>query len=241
LKTTILVMLIAVMAASGCGGPKPQPQLAPGAEPQVNLPERAPFRLGVSDKLDVRFQYNPTYNVSAIVRSDGMITLPYMGDVYVEGMTPGDLQKLIETRLGEILVSPNAAVIVTELASQQIFIFGEVRTAGVYDLRGPMTLLDAIATAGGVNYTGRKDSIVLIRQGQDGKFVGTRLSLEDILDGHGSNVLMMPRDVIYVPTTFIAKVDVFVDQFFTKITPAWYFFIAGHDTFYPNGRYILGP
>jgi protein involved in polysaccharide export with SLBB domain len=234
-------MLIAVVAACGCGGPKPQPQLAPSAEPQVNLPERAPFRFGVGDKLDIKFLYNPTYNVFVIVRSDGMITLPYIGDIYVEGMTPGDLQKQIQTRFAEIVVSPDVAVIVAESASQQIFIFGEVRTAGAYDLRGPMTLLDAIASAGGVNYTGRKDSIVLIRRAQDGKFVGTRVNLEDILDGHGSNVLLMPRDVIYVPATFIAKIDTFVEQFFTKITPTWYFFIAGHDTFYPGGNYILGP
>jgi len=207
----------------------------------MNLPERAPFRLGVGDKLDIKFLYNPTYNVFVIVRSDGMITLPYIGDTYVEGMTPGDLQRQIQTRFAEIVVSPDVAVIVTESASQQIFIFGEVRTAGAYDLRGPMTLLDAIASAGGVNYTGRKDSIILIRRGQDSNFVGTRVNLEDVLDGHGSNVLLMPRDVIYVPATFIAKIDTFVEQFFTKITPTWYFFIAGHDTFYPNGRYILGP
>jgi protein involved in polysaccharide export with SLBB domain len=241
LKITVLVMLIAVVAACGCGGPKPHPQLAPSAEPQVNLPERAPFRFGVGDKLDIKFLYNPTYNVFVIVRSDGMITLPYIGDIYVEGMTPGDLQKQIQTRFAEIVVSPDVAVIVAESASQQIFIFGEVRTAGAYDLRGPMTLLDAIASAGGVNNTGRKDSIILIRRAQDGNFVGTRVNLEDILDGHGSNVLLMPRDVIYVPATFIAKIDTFVEQFFTKITPTWYFFIAGHDTFYPGGNYILGP
>jgi hypothetical protein len=52
--------------------------------------------------------------------------------------------------------------------------------------------------------------------------------------------MLKPGDVVYVPMTFIAKVDVFVDQFFAKLTPTWYFFIAGREVLNPEGRYIIG-
>jgi protein involved in polysaccharide export with SLBB domain len=228
------------MVSCGCGSPKPQPEIVPSAAPQIALPERPPYELGVGDKLDIKFLYNPGYSVYVAVRPDGVITVPYVGEIKVEGMTPGDLQNLIQSRYAEIVAAPDVAVIVAESASRQVLVFGEVRTPGAYELKGPMTVLDAIASAGGVTYTGRKDSIVLIRQTLDGSFAGTRLSLDDILDGHGTNALLMPRDVIYVPITFIGKVDIFVNQFFANITPAWYFFIAGKEIINPEGTYFIG-
>lgn len=240
MKTIILGFLACFLAFCGCAGPKPKPDLAANAVPPITLPERPAYRLGVGDRLDIRFIYNPTYNVYVVVRPDGVVTVPYVGEVNVEGMAPGELQNLIQARYAEIVAAPEVAVIVDESASRQVLVFGEVRTPGAYDLKGPMTVLDVIASAGGVTYTGRKDSIVLIRRAQDGTFAGTRLNLDDILDGHGNNAMVMPRDVIYVPISVIGKVDIFVEQFMAKITPAWYFFIAGKDVVNPEGTYIIG-
>jgi protein involved in polysaccharide export with SLBB domain len=239
-KTIILGFLACLIALCGCAGPKPKPELAASAAPPITLPERPAYRLGVGDRLDIRFIYNPTYNVNVVVRPDGVVTVPYVGEVNVDGMTPGDLQNLIQARYAEIVAAPDVAVIVDESASRQVMVFGEVRTPGAYDLRGPMTVLDVIASAGGVTYTGKKDSIVLIRRAQDGTFGGTKLNLDDILDGRGNNVMVMPRDVIYVPISSIGKVDIFVEQFMANITPAWFFFIEGKDVVNPKGTYIIG-
>jgi protein involved in polysaccharide export with SLBB domain len=140
-----------------------------------------------------------------------------------------------------VLAEPEVSVIVTEFANQRVFVFGEVGTPGVYELKGSLTVIDVIAQAGGVTYNGRTDSIILIRQQADGMFAGTRINLQELLAGRQAESMMLrPRDVIYVPMSFIAKVDVFVDQFFTRLTPAWYFFIAGREVINPEGSYIIG-
>ena len=240
MKTAVFGLLACLLVSCGCGGSKPQPEIVPSPAPQITLPERPAYKIGVGDKLDIRFLYNTNYNVYVPVRPDGVITVPYVGEIKVEGMAPGDLQRLIQARYAEIVAAPDVAVMVAESASRQVLVFGEVRIPGAYDFKGPMTVLDAIAGAGGVTYMGRKDSIVLIRQTQDGTFAGTRLSFDDILNGRAPNVFVMPRDVIYVPTSFIGKVDIFVEQFFTKLTPTWYFFIAGKDVINPEGTYFIG-
>jgi polysaccharide export outer membrane protein len=169
------------------------------------------------------------------------VTVPLVGEVHAEGMRPSELEDVIRARYAEVLVEPEVSVIVTEFANQRVFVFGEVLDPGAIDLKGSSTVLDAVAEAGGITPAGRTDSIILIRQQPDGMFAGTRVNLQDLLAGRpGESLVLKPRDVVYVPMTFIAKVDVFVDQFFAKLTPAWYFFIAGREVLNPEGRYIIG-
>lgn len=264
MRLTVILVVTAVVLACACGAPKPEPEQdlgkspeaegemaeAPGAGadtvetpviPAIVLPEREPYRMSVGDFIGVRFFYYPAYNVSLIVRPDGYVTVPLVGEVRAEGMKPSELEAIVRAKYAEVLAAPEVSVIVTEFADQRIFVFGEVYDAGAYDLRGSSTVLDAVAEAGGITYNGRNDSIILIRQQPDGMFSGTRVNLQDLLAGRpAENMVLRPRDIVYVPMTFIAKVDVFVDQFFKKITPAWYFFIAGREVLNPEGRYIIG-
>jgi len=262
LRFTVLLLVTAAVLAFACGAPKPEVEqdlngdLEGGEEavetapadtaetpvlPDIVVPVRDPYRMTVGDIIGVRFFYYPTYNVSIVVRPDGYVTIPLLGEVHAEGMRPSELQEIIRSKYSEVLVEPEVSVIVTEFANQRIFVFGEVEDPGAFVLRGTTTVLDAVAEAGGLTYNGRSDSIILIRRQPDGTFSGTRVDLQDLLAGRSAeNMMLNPRDVVYVPMTFIAKVDVFVDQFFTKITPAWYFFIAGREVLNPEGRYIIG-
>lgn len=262
MRFSVLVLLASALIAAGCGAPKPEVEqdLAGQSEgageeaaeapadtvetpvlPDIVVPERDPYRLTVGDLIGVRFFYYPAYNVSLVVRPDGYVTVPLVGEVQAEGMRPSELEAIIRAKYAQVLVEPEVSVIVTEFANQRVFVFGEVNDPGAIELRGASTVLDAVAEAGGITYNGRNDSIVLIRQQPDGMFSGTRINLQDLLAGRsGENMMLKPRDVVYVPMTFIAKVDVFVDQFFAKLTPTWYFFIAGREVLNPEGRYIIG-
>lgn len=267
-RNVLLLISAVVLLTSACGAPKPgleenlnadapaekgaaESSLALSdtahaaadvvAEPVIYIPERKPYRLSVGDVIKMDFFYYPRYSMTLTIRPDGYLTVPLLGEVRAEGMRPSELEDLIRSKYAEILTEPEVAVVVIEFANNRFFVFGEVDEPGAYDLRGARTVLDAVAEAGGVNYTGRSDSIILIRQQADGTFAGTRLNLQDLLAGGVSeNVTLRPRDVIYVPMTFIAKVDVFVDQFFAKLTPTWSFFIAGREVLNPEGNYIIG-
>jgi protein involved in polysaccharide export with SLBB domain len=116
-----------------------------------------------------------------------------------------------------------------------------VNSPGVYELKGRMTVVDAVAMAGGLSERGQMDSIILIRKSQDGTFAGTRIDLEEILfSQQGDNTYLMPADIVHVPMTFIGKVDVFVDQYFNKISGFWYSYIAAREVTNPEGRFIFG-
>jgi polysaccharide export outer membrane protein len=260
-RTVLLLLVVAALCAVSCGAPKPEPEVEPGdtpeseapaetapsdtaetaALPEIVIPDRDPYRMSMGDEVNVRFFYYPAYNLSIKIRPDGYITVPLVGEVKAEGMKPSELETLIRNKYAEVLAEPEVSVIITDFADQRVFVFGEVNDPGAYALRGSATVLDAVAEAGGITYNGRTDSIILIRQQQDGMFEGIRVNLQDLLAGRSAeNVALRQRDVIYVPMTFIAKVDVFVDQFFAKLTPTWYFFIAGREVLNPEGRYIIG-
>jgi polysaccharide export outer membrane protein len=250
----------AALMLCGCGAPKPEPrveaagpasgeegpavqggEMGASSEPEIFLPPREPYRMTVGDDFSVHFFYYPNYNVRLVVRPDGMVTIPLVGEVHAEGMTPHELEQVIRERYAEVLAEPEVSVIITEFADQRVFVFGEVKGPGLYDLKGSFTVLDAVVAAGGITDKGRKDSIILIRQQQDGTFAGTRVNLEELLAGRrDADVYLRPGDVVYVPMTFIAKVNVFVDQFFAGLTPAWLFFIAGREVLNPEGSYIIG-
>ncbi len=241
MRVALNVMLLLVVGIAGCAGSKAEPEIDAGQLIKISIPERPPYTIACGDLLSIKFFYYPSYDVNVRVRPDGMVTVPLLGEVKAEGMRPAELESLIRARYAQVLAEPEVSVIVMEFADQRIFVFGEVKQPGAYDLRGSMTVLDAIARAGGTTNFGRKDSIILIRKSEDGTFKGARINLEKILEEGGTgNLYLMPRDVIYVPMTYIAKVDVFVDQFFSRLSPALYFYIAGHEVFSPEGRFWLG-
>ena len=260
----LALLLVAALGLCGCGAPKAGPEgdltadegvsgeaggtvESPagtgeaGAEPVIVVPERAPYRMTVGDRVGVRFFFYPAYDVTVMVRPDGMVTIPLVGEIKAEGMTPSELEAIVRARYAQLLAEPEVSVILLEFADQRVFVFGEVNNPGAYDLKGSATVLDAVAEAGGITYNGRNDSVILIRQQPDGVFAGTRVNLEDLLAGRSAeSVFLSAGDVVYVPMTFIAKIDVFVDQFFAKLTPTWYFFISGREVLNPEGNFIIG-
>ena len=260
----LILLLAALVAVCGCGAPKPPPQeditaaedgpeealsegeafadtTAGGAGLEVKIPERPAYRLVVGDRISVRFFYYPAYDIALLVRPDGMLTIPLVGTIQAEGMTPSDIEGIVRAKYAEVLAEPEVSVIVSEFADQRVFVFGEVNNPGAFELKGSSTVLDAVAAAGGITYNGRSDSVILIRQAPDGMFAGTRVNLQSLLAGRSSeDVLLNAGDVIYVPMTFIAKVNVFVDQFFAKLSPTWYFFISGREVLNPEGKFLIG-
>lgn len=259
-----LLGLAASFTLCACGAPKPIPEgdiTGAGETPQrsetpaeppadstgtsdafgIFVPERPPYRLTVGDRLAIEFFYYPAYDVNVLVRPDGRVTIPLVGEVQAEGKMPSEIEAIVRSKYAEVLAAPEVSVIVMEFADQRVFVFGEVHDPGAYELKGSSTVLDAIAGAGGITYNGRSDSIILIRRQADGMFGGTRVNLQDVLAGRqAESIILQAGDVVYVPLTFIAKVDIFVDQFFVSLTPVWYFFIAGREVINPGGRFIIG-
>jgi polysaccharide export outer membrane protein len=237
---------VALLVGCGGSGPKPESDVVQGAGSGEDLsealvfPEPEPYRMGVGDAMSVKFFYYPPYDFHALIRPDGIVKIPLVGEVKAAGMRPLELEELIRTRYSEMLAEPEVSVMITDFANQRVFVFGEVEAPGAYPLMGNMTVLDAIVGAGGFKATGLKDSVILMRKSADGRYVAKRVDIASRIAGRESDAIYLAAtDVVYVPMSAIGKLDQFVDQFFNKITPTWRFYLLGREVVDPEGQTII--
>lgn len=211
------------------------PVAGPPAEPG-SIPE---YRLGYGDVIEVKFFYNPTFDETLTIRPDGRITLPRLGDLLVVGMTPTQLDELITEKYSEIIREPDVTVIVREIGEEVVYVLGEVKSPGGYPLSPyGTTVLGAISMAEGFKTTAKLNSVILIRKNSQGKPTASRVNLTKAV-GSGrmeDDLLLQGSDIVYVPATFIAQLNTFLDQFFTKLLPPMDFYLKGYDTLHPERR-----
>ena len=123
------------------------------------------------------------------------------GEVQASGETPLQLEKLLAAKLQGFISEPEVTVIVTEIKSQKFNILGMVNKAGTFPLTGSMTVLDAIALAGGFKDFAKQKSIYILRQNPDGSQTRLPFNYKDVINGKNlaQNIKLQPRDTIVVP------------------------------------------
>jgi polysaccharide biosynthesis/export protein len=159
-----------------------------------------PYRIGREDVLDVAVWRDADLSRTLPVRPDGFISLPMVGEVKAEGRTPTELSDQIRDSLRAYVQEPRVTVIVREVNSSRVFITGEVAHPGAYPLRGRVSILQAIALAGGFTDFADRDGItVLRRSGEDGSTIP--VSFTDLVGEPGKNepLNLRPGDTIVVP------------------------------------------
>jgi protein involved in polysaccharide export with SLBB domain len=182
--------------------------------------EEAPFRLSPGDAIEVRLFFNPELNETVQIRPDGRISLHVAGEVMLAGKTiPEGIATLEELYRKEVR-TPRVLIQVRSFAARKIYVTGEVLRPGLFNIAGPMTLLEAISEAGGVKNTGDRQLAVLIRKGDDGKPLGRRVPLfQKGLVSPDASTPLRPFDVVMIPESKIARVDRWVDQHIRQLIP----------------------
>ena len=125
------------------------------------------YRIGVDDVLEVHVWKETELSRVIPVRPDGKISLPLVGELGAEGRTALELGEVITARLSNYLTRPEVTVIVQKINSQRYYIIGEVNGSGVYPLTLPVTVVQALAMAGGFREFARTDEILVIRRVKD--------------------------------------------------------------------------
>jgi protein involved in polysaccharide export with SLBB domain len=224
-KLTSSLMALALVAGVGAGcarkAPAPTPAnvaaLAPPAPPRA----ADEYRIQAGDELHVRFTYQPEMNEQIPVRPDGRISLATTGELLATGMTPAELEKVIAQKSEHRLKNPEVVVVVTKIAEQRVYVGGEVAKPGYVTLQAGMTPLQAVVQTGGFRQTAKLDSVLLLTPGEGGKFSAARMDMEQVVaDGVPERVRLHPGDVVYVPATWIADMNVVVDQYVRGLIPA---------------------
>ena len=171
------------------------------------------------DQLDIKFFYNPELNESVSVRPDGKISLQLVDEVQAAGRTPSQLDEVLTQKYANELKKPEITVIVRSFTGQRVYVGGEVGRPGLVDLTGGMTALEAIINAGGFKETAKPEAAILIRKGPDNKPTPIRIDLTRMMDDQApeQDVELQPYDIVYVPKTWIAKANKFVNQYIEQL------------------------
>jgi polysaccharide biosynthesis/export protein len=167
----------------------------------VQLPPAPGYSIGTEDILAINVWKEPELSRTVPVRPDGKVTVPLIGEVQAQGLTPNELETNIAKALKSFVANPEVSVIVQEVHSVKFNILGEVTKPGSYPLAKPTTVLDAIALAGGFRDFAKTTKIYVLRVRTDGSRHTMPFNYKNVIKGKNfdQNVELLPGDTIIVP------------------------------------------
>jgi polysaccharide export outer membrane protein len=205
MKTTPCVSCLAAAVTAAFCALAPQPAAAgprtDDKKPAAARPaSTAEYRMGAGDKLRIEVYKDPQLSQSAQVRPDGMITLPLIGDVEAAGLTPLELRETITTSLKEFITSPTVTVIVVEATAAMAYVMGEVNHPGAVNLQAPLTIIQALALAGGLKDFADAKNIRILRKGPGGTIQTIAFNYKNAMKSStGTPIYLRPGDTVVVP------------------------------------------
>jgi polysaccharide export outer membrane protein len=186
--------------------PRSAPLVLPDAQTTANNPPsiQNDYRIQPLDTIDISVFNEAELSVQRRVSPRGFITYPMVGSVQVSGLTVGETEIKLKDLLGRnYLVNPQVTVLVNHASSRHIVILGQVKSPGSYDIPDEgLTLVQAIARAGGFTDVAATDRVVVIRteNGEEKKIV---VNVAAIIKGgdRSKDLQLKPDDVVSVPET----------------------------------------
>jgi polysaccharide export outer membrane protein len=160
LLASVLTMTSALASITGCGGAA----YVWVADLPPDESGGADYLIEAGDMLNVRVFNQDAMSTRARVRSDGKISIPFVGDVPVRGKAPAAVAKDLEARLKSFVLTPAVTVTVDEFQQSSIAVIGEVAHPGVYNIEPSVGVLRALALAGGVTEYASHDNIYVLRR-----------------------------------------------------------------------------
>ena len=204
-----MLLLVGMCVLQSIGWTQVKPEQMASVSPAASIatatsagrPHDDDFVIGNDDILAINVWKEPDVSKAVPVRSDGKISLPLVGEVQASGQTPKQLEIEIAAKLKSYISDPDVTVIVQEVRSQRFNILGQVSRPGSYLLTNSMTVLDAIAMAGGFRDFAKQKSIYVLRAKADGSQQRIGFNYKDMIQGKSpeQNVKLLPRDTVVVP------------------------------------------
>jgi polysaccharide export outer membrane protein len=156
------------------------------------------YKIGVGDVLHITVWEEPQFTEVAVVRPDGMISLPLVSEVPVAGMTPESAETALTARLEKYVHKPRVTVTVQDIRSRMVYVTGEVQRPGAYPLIDTMTVVQLIARSGGPTDFAKKNKVYVLRAGNSARI---NVDYRKVLRGQSpeQNVELAPGDTVVVP------------------------------------------
>jgi polysaccharide biosynthesis/export protein len=204
--TGILLAIGAAVMQPGlaAGGQAPPPVATAPAARESTAPavpgEPSGYVIGADDVLNIVFWREKDMSLEVAVRPDGRISLPLLNDVQAAGLTPSELRERLMEEAKRFIEDPNVTVIIRQINSRKVYVTGEVGKPGPYPLGGPTTVLQMLATAGGLHEYADDKNIVVLRN-EHGRMVAYPFNYRDVTKRKNlkQNLELRPGDTIVVP------------------------------------------
>jgi polysaccharide export outer membrane protein len=207
LQLAVLLLVVTSLGfAQDAATPSPAPATAAKPASTDSLPKSATgvrpdsYIIGAEDVITVYVWKEPEMSQKVPVRPDGMISMPLLGEIKAAGYTPVQLGQQLTEAMKKLISDPQVTVIVTEVRSLSFNIVGEVTRPGYFPLTRRMTVLDAIAMAGGFKDFAKTKKIYVLRT-SNGTQERLPFNYKDVINGKNpqQNIELEPRDTIVVP------------------------------------------
>ncbi len=194
------LLLSLVLAAGLDAGQAARPTAQEQAAKPAEVTPPSDYVIGPEDVLGIVFWREPELSGDTTVRPDGKISLPVIGDMMAAGLTPSALQAAIVTAASKYITGANVAVVVRTINSRKVFLTGRVMTPGAQPLVGPLTVLQALALAGGLQEYANAKNVTILRN-EGGRVQTFKFNYKDVVRGKGleQNILLRPGDTVLVP------------------------------------------
>jgi polysaccharide export outer membrane protein len=186
--------------------PKPVPsqKTAPAEGIESKNAQRAAATIGPQDVLDISVFEVPELSKTLPVSDTGTINFPLLGEIRAAGKTPEELERELTSKLAaDYLQHPVVTVSVKENNSQRVTISGAIDKPGIYPIKGPTSLMEIVAVAGG--FKDQSDWTVLILRQKGGGRMAARYDVAEIEAGRAQDPLLQANDVVVAGTSAIKQ------------------------------------
>jgi polysaccharide export outer membrane protein len=173
---------------------QPAPAAKNDAASASNATDRA-YVIGTEDVVIVNVWHEPEMSRALTVRPDGKISIPLAGEFQAAGETAADLEGAITKKLTSLIQNPQVTVIVQEIKSKRFNIMGEVNRPGTYPLQPEMTIIDAVALAGGLRDFAKPKKMYVLRGNSK-----IPVNYKEVIGGKlEANLKLESKDTVVVP------------------------------------------
>jgi polysaccharide export outer membrane protein len=159
------------------------------------------YVIGPGDVLQITVAKEPDASVgSVVVRSDGIVSIPLIKEIAAAGLTPHELERAITEHLAKLIRDAEVTVLVREVHSEKVYVIGAVRKEGPITMQGPLTVLQALAEAGGFTDYAKKTRVYVLRQ-DHGQQIRLPFDYVSVIKGEHpeQNITLLPGDSVVVP------------------------------------------
>ena len=213
-KLVVAMLLLLPSAMQSQTVPSQQPiSLPANAAAPAQLSERNPrYKLRPGDVLNVSFELSPELNQEIPVQPDGFVTLKQVGDLHVAGSSVPEFTDAVKQAYSRFLNAPIITVLLKDFEKPYFTAGGMLGHPGKYEIRGDVTLVEAIEQAGGLTEESKHSQVLLFRRVSQEWAQAKVIDVKKMLNQKmlADDIHLQSGDMIFVPQNRVSKIRKFI-------------------------------